>query len=64
MYKIPDRSHCYSIVACTLQATRRSVQDTQRSGLEPVLIYCSMHTGCVAICAAPSVCMGFKENMK
>ena len=59
MYKIPDRSHCYSIVACTLQATRRSVQDTQRSGLEPVLIYRSMHTGCVA----PSVCMGLMPKI-
>ena len=43
---------CYSNVACTLQAIRRGVQDTQRSGLKPVLIYCSMHTGRVAICAA------------
>ena len=43
---------CYSIGACTQQATRLGVHDTQRSGLEHVLIYCSLHTGRVAICAA------------
>ena len=42
-----NKRTCYSIVACTLQATRRGVQDTQRYGLEPVLMYCSLHTGCV-----------------
>ena len=42
----------YPYVACTQEATRRGVQDTQRAGLEHVLIYSAMHTGRVAICAA------------
>ena len=32
--------------------TARDAQETRRDGLEPVLIYCSMFTERVAICAA------------
>ena len=33
----------YLYAACTLQATRRGDKQTRRAGLEPVLIYCSLH---------------------
>ena len=29
----------YPCVACTVQATRRGVQETRRAGLEPVVVY-------------------------
>ena len=35
-----------------MQATRRCAEETRGAALEPMLIYCSMHTGRVAICAA------------